>query len=155
MVPAIAPLVIAAAAHAQAPGGGVTEAGVGAMTALAHRSLWGPEISVARRPRGPGGEGRFALSAAGGDYEGVMGMRLQLTAQLLLRPAERNGVGPYAGLGLAFAGAEATHGAGYLTALVGVEQTPGRPAGWYAELGLGGGVRLAAGWRWRRFPSWW
>jgi len=58
-------------------------------------------------------------------------------------------------VGLAFAGAATTHGAGYLTALVGVEDAPGRTAGWYAEVGLGGGVRVAAGWRWRRFPSWW
>src|SRR5207245_1858585 len=83
-----------------------------------------PELSLARRP---GGEGRFALSAAGGDYDGVVGMRVQATAQLLLRPGDRTGLGPYAGLGLAFVGAEAAHGAGYLTAVRGVDAAP-RPA---------------------------
>jgi hypothetical protein len=130
----------------------VTEVGAGALAVFAHRGFWGPELGVARRP---GGEGRFAVSAAGGDYEGVMGMRLEATAQLLLRPADRTGVGPYAGLGLAFVGAAGTRGAGYLTALLGAESAPGRAAGWYAELGLGGGVRVALGRRWRRFPAWW
>src|SRR2546430_6629360 len=76
-------------------GGGplvVTEAGAGAMVVLARRGFWGPELSLARRP---GGEGRFALSAAGGDYDGVVGMRVQATAQLLLRPGDRTGLGPY------------------------------------------------------------
>src|SRR5207245_2712559 len=89
----------------------------------------GADEAKARRG-GAGGEGRFALSAAGGDYDGVVGMRLQATAQLLLRPGDRTGLGPYAGLGLAFVGAEATHGAGYLTAVLGVDAAPGRGAGW-------------------------
>lgn len=122
------------------------------MVLFARRGFWGPELGVARRP---GGQGRFAFSAAGGDYDGLVGMRLEATAQFLLRPGDRVGVGPYAGLGLAFVGAESAHGAGYLTALLGVESAPGGPTGWYAELGLGGGVRLALGRRWRRFPLWW
>jgi hypothetical protein len=129
-----------------------TEAGVGAMLVLAHRSFWGPELAVARRP---GTQGRFAFTLAGGDYEGALGIRVAADAQLLLRPGERARPGPYAGLGLAFVGAEGTRGAGYLTALVGVEAAPGRRQGWYAELGLGGGVRLSLGRRFRRFPTWW
>ncbi len=129
-----------------------TEAGAGATAVFGHRGFWGPALGVARRP---GGQGRLALGMAGGDYEGVLGVRLEATAQLLLRPGDRTGVGPYAGLGLAFVGSRSTHGAGYLTALLGVESTPGRAAGWYAELGLGGGVRLGVGRRWRRFPPWW
>lgn len=130
----------------------MTETAAGATVVVAHRAFWGPELGVARRP---GGQTRLAASAAGGDYEGVLGIRLQATAQLLLKPAERSGVGPYAGLGLTFVGAQAAHGAGYLTAVLGVEAASGRRAGWYSELGLGGGVRLAVGWRWRRFPRWW
>jgi hypothetical protein len=107
---------------------------------------------VARRP---GGEGRFSLSVGGGDYDGATGIRLEGTAAFLLRPAERSGVGPYAGLGLAFDGAQGRRGAGYLTALAGVESAPGRRHGWYAELGLGGGVRLAFGHRWRMLPNGW
>lgn len=131
---------------------GATEIGAGATVVLAHRGFWGPELGVARRA---GGQGRFAFAAACGDYERALGVRLEATAQFLLRPLERSGVGPYAGLGLAFVGSEGTRGASYLTALLGVEQRPGARAGWYAELGLGGGVRLAVGRRFRRFPSVW
>ena len=125
---------------------------MGALAVAAHRGFWGPELGVARRP---GGQGRFALSAAGGDAGGALGVRLEATAQLLLRPNDRKGRAPYAGLGLAFVGSPATHGAGYLTALLGLESAPGARAGWYAELGLGGGVRFAVGRHWRRFPAWW
>jgi len=131
---------------------GATEIGAGATVVLAHRGFWGPELGVARRA---GGQGRFAFTAACGDYERALGVRLEATAQFLLRPLERGGVGPYGGLGLAFVGSEGTRGAGYLTALLGVDQEPGARAGWYAELGLGGGVRLALGRRFRRFPSSW
>jgi len=131
---------------------GATEIGAGATVVLAHRGFWGPELGVARRA---GGQGRFAFAAAGGDYERALGVRLEATAQFLLRPLERGGVGPYGGLGLAFVGSEGTRGASYLTALLGVDQRPGARAGWYAELGLGGGVRLALGRRFRRFPSLW
>jgi hypothetical protein len=128
-----------------------TELGVGATVILAHRGFWGPEVGAARRS---GGQGRFAFGAACGDYEGALGVRLEATAQFLLRPLERDGVGPYGGLGLAFVGSEGARGASYLTALLGIDQGPGARAGWYAELGLGGGVRLALGRRLRRFPSW-
>jgi len=131
---------------------GATEIGAGATVVLAHRGFWGPELGVARRA---GGQGRFAFTAACGDYERALGVRLEATAQFLLRPLERGGVGPYGGLGLAFVGSEGARGAGYLTALLGVDQGPGARAGWYAELGLGGGVRLALGRRFRRFPSLW
>ncbi len=129
-----------------------TEIGAGATVVLAHRAFWGAELGVARRA---GGQGRFALAAACGDYERALGVRLEATAQFLLRPGERSGVGPYGGLGLAFVGSEGVRGASYLTALLGVDQAPGARAGWYAELGLGGGVRVTLGRRVRRFPAWW
>ncbi|HYK82759.1 MAG TPA: hypothetical protein VEU55_06400 [Gemmatimonadales bacterium] len=148
----MAALALAGAAPGRGQALVVTEAGAGALAVVAHRGFWGPEVGVARRP---GGETRVAVSVAGGDAAGVLGVRLQATGQMLLRPAERSAVSPYGGLGLAFVGTAATHGAGYLTALFGVESAPGRRAGWYAELGLGGGVRLAVGARWRHFPAWW
>ena len=129
-----------------------TEVGAGATAVLAHRGFWGPELGVARRA---GGQGRVALTAAGGDYEGALGVRVEASAQFLLRPAERRAAGPYGGLGLAFIGADGARGASYLTALLGVEAGPGARAGWYVELGLGGGVRLSAGRRFRHFPAWW
>jgi len=82
-------------------------------------------------------------------------VRLEADAQFLLRPGEPRRPGPYGGLGLAFFGATGARGTGYLTALLGVEGAPGARQGWYAELALGGGVRLSVGERFRRFPPWW
>ena len=111
------------------------------------------ELGIARRVGA--GLTRLALGAAGGTYEGRAGVRLAATAQFLLRPTGQSGAGPYGGLGVAFAGAAGTHGAAYLVLVVGLESAPGRRQGWYGELGLAGGVRVVAGWRWRRFPAWW
>ena len=80
-------------------------------------------------------------------------MRVSAAVQLVLTPAARTGTSPYAGVGLAFAGVEGARGAGYLAMMLGVEAAPGRARGWYVELGLEGGVRVAAGLRWRRFSS--
>ncbi len=145
-------LAVGVAVSARAQAVSATEIGAGATVVLAHRGFWGPELGVARRS---GGQGRFAFTAACGDYEHALGVRLDATAQFLLRPAERRGVGPYGGLGLAFVGSDGARGASYLTALLGVDVGPGAGAGWYAELGLGGGVRLAMGRRFRRIASSW
>ncbi len=125
---------------------------MGVAALAGRRDFWGVELGVAHRP---GGQGRLALTVAGGGYEGRAGMRVEATAQFVLKPAARLGMSLYGGLGLAFVGGSETHGAGYLTALLGLETAPGRTSGWYGELGLGGGVRVAAGRRWRRFPPWW
>src|SRR5439155_3765675 len=106
---------------------------------------------VARRS---GGSGRFALAAACGDYGRALGVRLAATAQFLLRPGERSGVGPYGGLGLAFVGSGGARGASYLTALLGVDQGPGARGGWYAVVGLGGGVGVGME-RWFRRIRYW
>ena len=142
---------------AVAQGGGrpfnVLEVGAGATVVAARSTFSGVELGIARRVGA--GLTRLALGAAGGTYEGRAGMRLAATAQFLLRPMGQTGAGPYGGLGVAFAGAAGTHGAEYLVLVAGVEAAPGRRQGWYCELGLAGGVRAVAGWRWRRFPEWW
>ena len=145
-------LVLALSGPLAAQTPGATEIGTGATVVFAHRAFWGPSLSVARRT---GAQGRFALAVAGGDYERALGIRVEATAQFLLRPTERRAPGPYGALGLAFVGAERATGASYLTVLAGVEAAPGARVGWYAELGLGGGVRASVGWRFRRFPAWW
>lgn len=129
------------------------EAAAGATVVAARSTFSGVELGIARRLGA--GLTRLALGAAGGVYEGRAGMRLAATAQFLLRPTGQSGAGPYGGLGVAFAGAAGTHGAAYLVLVVGLEAAPGRPEGWYGELGLAGGVRAVAGWRWRRLPEWW
>jgi len=104
----------------------------------------------------PAGQSRVALAVAGGIEDGRAALRAQLTAQFLVTPAARRGAGLYGGLGVAVTGRRGSPGGGYLALLVGLEAAPGRRAGgWYAELGLAGGARIAAGWRGRWFPGWW
>ncbi len=40
---------------------------------------------------------------------------------------------------------------GYIVLTLGVESRPGSGGGWFVEGGVGGGVRLAGGYRWRLF----
>ncbi len=129
----------------------VGETALGAVGMLARADFWGAEAGLARRV----GQSRIALAAAGGEQGGAAAMRVELRAQFLLLPPARTAVGYYAGLGLAVAEAVRRHGGAYLTAVVGVETAVWHARGVYAELGLGGGVRMAAGVRWRRVPAWW
>lgn len=141
--------------HAQAPpplrG---PEVAAAATMVIARHTFLGPELGLAARGAGSG-QARLAVTAAAGSYEHVLGVRCEATAQFLLRPGEQSGAGPYAGLGLAYVGGEGLRGASYLTALLGVESAPAARAGWYGEIGLGGGVRLAVGRRFRHFPPGW
>jgi hypothetical protein len=128
------------------------EAGLGAAVVAGRHTMTGVELGLGWRP---GGQSRVALAAAAGPEDGRTTARAQLTAQFLVTPADRAGTGLYGGIGLAFLGRQGAPGEGYLALLLGLERAPGRRAGWYAEVGLAGGVRAAAGWRTRRFPPWW
>jgi len=148
-----AALCLAPAAHAQQLT--ATELSAGAATVLARRSFIGGELGFARRPSG---QSRVALTVAGGTAANRPAARVQMTWQFLVSPAARRGTGLYAGLGAAYAARRESPGAGFLTVVLGLEAAPGRargPQNWYVELGLAGGVRVAAGWRLRWFPSWW
>jgi len=120
---------------------------VGAGAVIATSDFWGGEVGFAR---GSGGR-RLAAAVAGGSDGGAAAVRVGATLQFQLRPRASSGASPYAGIGLAWTGVEDTHGAAYLAVLVGVEAAPAKARGWYVELGLEGGVRVAAGLRWRRF----
>ena len=78
-------------------------------------------------------------------------MRGELLGHFLLSPEEHRKPGFYVAGGIA--GVEGVVGRGYLVLTLGLEQTPGRNSGWAVEVGAGGGVRVAAGYRWRRFPG--
>jgi hypothetical protein len=41
---------------------------------------------------------------------------------------------------------------GYMVLGLGVESSPGARSGWALEAGIGGGFRIALGYRWRRLP---
>lgn len=129
-----------------------TELSLGAAAALARETFVGGELGLARRTSN---ESRIALALAGGGVAGEAAARAQLTLQLVVNPFARTGVGLYGGLGAAFSARRGKAGQGYVAVLLGVESAPGRQHGWYAELGLGGGYRAAAGWRVRWFPNWW
>jgi hypothetical protein len=150
---ALAPLVLAALTH---PLTGqqlaATELDAGPVVTWAHRTFSGVAIGVARRP---GGEGRLALAAAVGSLDGHSALRLEATAQFLVLPGAKSGISPYGGIGVAYLGAHPYRGSGMLLLLIGVEQAPGRSRGWFGEVGLGGGLRLRAGYRWRDLPPWW
>ena len=129
-----------------------TETSFGALAAFSGVDFVGLAGGLSRRLDN---QTRVAGVAAAGVLDGNAALRLETTAQLIINPSGRGGLGLYAGAGVAWQGAMGVPGGGYVTALIGLEAAPGARRGWYAELGLGGGARLACGVRWRRFPPWW
>ena len=131
-----------------------TELSLGATAAFARETFAGAELGIARRPSS---DSRIALAVGGGvvSPDNATAVRAQLTIQLLLNSSGRSGKGVYAGVGGVFFGTQGVPGRGFVAVLLGVEQAPGRRRGWFIESGFAGGVRLAAGWRARWFPSWW
>ena len=95
---------------------------------------------------------RTRLSAAlgAGVSDGRGAWRGELVAHFLLNPTRRAGAGSYAAGGVAVVGGPVDEG--YLVLALGLEGRPGGHDGWFVEAGVGGGARLAAGWRWRRWP---
>ena len=124
---------------------GVTE--VGAQATLTSASptavVAGPTLArrVGRRDRLAFGLG---LGGAGGQVTG----RGEAMWQFLLSPEAEGRPGVYLGAGLA--GSVTREWRGWVIATVGVDWSPGGQSGWTAELGVGGGVRVALGYRWRR-----
>jgi hypothetical protein len=88
-----------------------------------------------------------------GGSEGGFAWRGVAAGHFLLSPGRRVGVAAYGGGGVAVVGGPVERG--YLLLTLGLESAPGSRSGWFAEAGVGGGVRLAAGWRWRRLPAGW
>jgi hypothetical protein len=129
-----------------------TELSVGGAAVIARHTFVGGELGIARRP---GTDTRIAVAVAGGSDDGDAAGRAQLTFQMLVNPTARTGMALVAGVGAAASARRGSPGKGWLVALLGLEPAPGRRQGWYLELGLSGGVRLAAGWRLRTFPAWW
>ena len=116
------------------------------MGVFASRDFGGGELGFAVRP---GAQSRIVLRSAAGAEAGAPAIRAEGAAQFVLWPQVTSGITPLASLGLAFRGAEHTHGAGYIIASLGVEQAPGRSRGWYVDAGVGGGFRVLAGMHWR------
>ena len=122
-----------------------SELGVQAYALLGDADRGGAGLYVARRA---GPRGRISLFAgAAGDDGGASG-RGEALVHLLVSPGRRRGAAPYLAGGLGVDVADRTEAR--LVALVGLEGSPGGRQGWVLEGGVGGGWRLAAGWRWRR-----
>ena len=132
--------------RAQGPSG--VEVGIQGLTLLQRPEWWGGALAGAYRP---GGKARISLTLGAGRTGGRWSGRGELLAHLLLAPARQSGVGVYGFGGIA--GAAGPRDQGFLVLGLGVERAPARYSGWMLEAGVGGGLRLAAGWRWRKFRS--
>jgi hypothetical protein len=126
------------------------EAGVQGVAALASRSFLGAGLTGAVRP---GGRLRLIISALPGTRDGSFAFRGEAGGHFMLNPERRRGLGIY-GVGgiVALLG---RRDAGYVLLGLGVESSPAGRSGWIMEAGVGGGVRIAIGWRrrWLRAPG--
>jgi len=99
--------------------------------------------------RGPGRLG-LNLTASSGVAGKAFAGRFEGVATFHLEPGRRRGVGVYGAAGVAaVATGEST--AEWLVVAVGIDARPRAENGWFLELGVGGGVRAATGFRIRRF----
>lgn len=96
------------------------------------------------------GRTRLSLSLGLGTSADELAVRAELLGHFLLSPEVLRKPGFYLAGGVA--GVEGPVSRGYLVLTVGVEQAPRGKSGWALEAGVGGGVRVALGYRWRWFP---
>jgi hypothetical protein len=96
---------------------------------------------------------RVSAAALAGVSGSEAAWRGELLVHFLLNPTRRTGAGVYGAGGVAVVGGPVDQG--YVVVTLGVEARPGAPSGWFVEAGVGGGARLAMGYRWRRLPAGW
>ena len=139
-----ASVAVAALAAAPFPAGAqqVRELGVQAVATASDPPLVGGGVYAAWRPSRRARLSAGALVGGAGDE---VAWRGELLVHFLLTPGAPQGVGIYGAGGVAaVAGSDDE---GYLVLALGVETRPGAPSGWFAEAGVGGGARLALGFR--------
>jgi len=90
---------------------------------------------------------RVSLGLGAGSAEGDWVGRGELLGHFLLSPEHERKPGFYLAGGIA--GVTGAVDRGYIVLTAGVEKGPAGSSGWALEAGIGGGVRLAAGYRWR------
>ncbi len=129
------------AAAQQARELGVQATVLASSPAVAVAGLYGALRTTART--------RLAVTAGVGATDGRFAWRSELLAHFLLNPRSTTRPGIYGGGGVAATGAGG-QAKGYVVVLLGIEARPGGSSGWAVEAGLGGGLRAAVGWRWRR-----
>lgn len=96
---------------------------------------------------------RVSLAAGAGVSSGEATVRGEALAHFLLNPTRPRGAGLYVAGGLALV--EGPVDEGYVVLTLGLESRPGAPSGWFVETGIGGGIRLAGGFRHRWLPAGW
>jgi hypothetical protein len=93
----------------------------------------------------------LGITANVGDADGSLGARVEAVTVFHFNPFRRRGVGGYGAGGVAVVATD-SGSREFLVLLMGLEARPGRRYGWFVEAGVGGGVRVSAGIRLRRFP---
>jgi hypothetical protein len=142
---ALVPVLIAAAGPV--PAQAVRETQLWGVAAASKPALYAAGLGLAWRD-----EQRIRVAPAvalGSFSDGRFGARADLAIHFLLDPAKRAGGAIYGGGGLSAAvgGGRVTP---YALLVLGVEGAPGGGGGSFMEIGVGGGVRLAIGYRWRK-----
>jgi hypothetical protein len=99
------------------------------------------------------GRTRISASVGGGASGGDFAWRAEALGHFLFSPDRRHGWGGYLAGGVAAVGGPVNRG--YIVLTLGAEGRPGGSSGWVGEVGIGGGVRIGVGYRWRRFPRAW
>jgi len=90
---------------------------------------------------------RLSAAAGAGVSSGDLAFRGEVLGHFLLSPNQREGAGFYFAGGLA--AVQGPVDRGYLVLTVGLEGRPASASGWGVEVGVGGGVRVMLGYRWR------
>jgi hypothetical protein len=96
------------------------------------------------------GRTRFSVALGAGISDGDLVGRGELLGHFLLSPEEREKAGFYFAGGIAAVAGAVDRG--YLVLTLGLEEHPRAQGGGFLEAGIGGGVRIALGYRWRWFP---
>ena len=141
---ALAPALLAA----QQRSAGWHETALGAVALASRPAVFALSGGASWRDRG-GTRIGFAV-AAGGTGDGRFAERGELAYHFLLDAARSSGWGVYGGGGLALGIVEDDRARPWVLAVIGAESRPGGRSGWYLEAGFGGGIRAAAGYRWRK-----
>jgi len=148
-----ASLVLAAAVATPlaAQAGTVREFGLETVATAAEPAVYTAGVTGSLRPSLRTRLGFYAGGGVDGDGNGVG--RAELVAHFLLNPTSTH-ASVYGGGGIAGVFSNGADN-GFLVLLLGVEGSPGGRGGWFIEAGIGGGARLAAGFRWRKLPPGW
>jgi len=100
------------------------------------------------------GRTRLGFALAAGTAEGGRAAgRAEVAWHFLLDPGRRHGLSVYGGGGAALTVVEHARVRPFVLVVLGIETAPTARTGLFVESGLGGGVRIAAGLRWRHRRS--